>query len=103
MRNAQLSQYLDVKFNPYQYVKPISKLDQMKERVADQQNFLKETYESLKSPENIRDYGDSSDLLSCGQHLSENLNELSHLFKLADEIVEREALSQNMFYVGIWQ
>jgi hypothetical protein len=89
IRNAQLFKYLDVKFNPYQYEKPISKWDQMKEKVSEQQNFLKETYESLKSPKNFRDYGKSADLLFSGQHLSENPNELNHLFELADEIVEK--------------
>jgi hypothetical protein len=94
IRNAQLFKYLDGKFNPYQYEKPISKLDQMKEKVAEQQNFLKETYESLKSPKNFRDYGKSADLLFSGQHLSENPNELNHLFKLADEIVEKNIMPE---------
>ena len=94
IRNAQLFKYLDGKFNPYRYEKPISKLDQMKEKVSEQQNFLKDTYESLKSRQNFRDYGKSADLLFSGQHLSENPNELNHLFKLADEIVEKNIMPE---------
>ena len=94
IRNAQLFKYLDIKFNSYQYEKPISKLDQMKEKVSEQQNFLKDTYESLKSRQNFRDYGKSADLLFSGQHLFENPNELNHLFKLADEIVEKNIMPE---------
>ncbi len=94
IRNAQLFKYVDGKFNSPQYAKPISKLDQMKERVLEQQNFLKDTYESLKAPQNFWGYGKGADLLFSGQHLSENPNGLNHLFKLADEIVERNIMPE---------
>ena len=89
VRNAQLFKYIKGKFNSPEYAKPISKLDQMKERVLEQQIFLKDTYESLKSPQNFWCYGKGADLLFSGQHLSENPNALNRLFKLADEVIER--------------
>jgi len=89
IRNAQLFKYIKGKFNSPEYAKPISKLDQMKERVLEQQSFLKDTYESLKSSQNFWCYGKGADLLFSGQHLSENPNALNRLFKLADEVIER--------------
>jgi len=94
IRNAQLFKHIEDKFNSPEYSKPISKLDQMKERLLEQQNFLKETYESLKSPQNLWSYGKGADLLLSGQHLCQNPNELSHLFKLADEIVEKNIMAE---------
>ena len=43
IRNAQLFKYIKGKFNSPEYAKPLSKLDQMKEKVSEQQNFLKDT------------------------------------------------------------
>ena len=94
IRNAQLFKYIEDKFNSPQYAKPISKLDQMKERLLEQQNFLKDTYESLKSPENFWGYGNGARTLISGEHLSKNPCELNHLFKLADEIVEKNIMPE---------
>jgi hypothetical protein len=94
IRNAHLFKYIEDKFNSPQYAKPISKLDQMKERLLEQQNFLKDTYESLKSPENLWGYGKGANSLISGEHLCQNPSELNHLFKLADEIVERNIMPQ---------
>ena len=94
IRNAHLFKYIEDKFNSPQYAKPISKLDQMKDRLLEQQNFLKDTYESLKSPENLWGYGKGANSLISGEHLCQNPSELNHLFKLADEIVERNIMSQ---------
>jgi len=94
IRNAQLFKYIEDKFNSPQYAKPISKLDQMKERLLEQQNFLKDTYESLKSPENLWGYGNGARTLISGEHLSKNPCELNHLFKLADEIVEKNIMPE---------
>jgi hypothetical protein len=94
IRNAQLFKYIEDKFNSPEYAKPISKLDQMKERLLEQQNFLKETYESLKSPQNFWGYGNVARTLISGEHLSKNPSELNHLFKLADEIVEKNIMPE---------
>jgi hypothetical protein len=94
IRDNHLDKYLNIRLRDFNEQKKSSReLEKLKPIVVAEQKFLKETYESLKSPINERS-GNMLGILRIGEIASKQPKTLDKIFSLADKLITKHDQSE---------